>query len=38
VLDLTTTQDPHVLTKPPASVWPIRYVLWMSAPGTGGGL
>lgn len=38
VLDLTTTQDPHVLTKPPASVWPVRYVLWMSAPGTTGGL
>jgi hypothetical protein len=38
VVNLTTTQDPHVLTKPPASVWPIRYVLWMSAPGTGGGL
>jgi hypothetical protein len=38
VVNLTTTQDPHVLTKPPASVWPIRYVLWMSAPGAGGGL
>jgi hypothetical protein len=38
VLDLTTTQDPHVLTKPPTSVWPIRYVLWMSAPGTTGGV
>jgi hypothetical protein len=38
VLDLTTTQDPHVLTKPPASVWPIRYVLWMSAPGSTGGV
>jgi len=38
VVDLTTVQDAHVLTQPPASGWPVRYVLWMSGPGTGGGL
>lgn len=38
VLDLTTTQDPAILTKPPASAWPVRYVLWMSGPGPAGGL
>jgi hypothetical protein len=30
-----------VLTQPPASGWPVRYVLWMSgpgAPGAAGGL
>jgi hypothetical protein len=38
VLDLTTLQDAHVLTQPPASDWPVRYVLWMSGPGAAGGL
>ncbi|HUZ35591.1 MAG TPA: hypothetical protein VMV17_04615 [Streptosporangiaceae bacterium] len=38
VMDLATIQDPHVLTQPPASGWPVRYVLWMSGPGTAGGL
>ena len=38
VLDLTTTQDAHLLTQPPASTWPVRYVLWMSAPGGAVGL
>jgi hypothetical protein len=41
VVDLTTIEDAHVLTQPPASGWPVRYVLWMSgpgAPGTAGGL
>jgi hypothetical protein len=38
VVDLTTTQDAHVLTQPPASGWPVRYVLWMSGPGAAGGL
>ena len=33
VLDLTTAQDAHLLTQPPASTWPVRYVLWMSGPG-----
>ncbi len=36
VVDLTTIQDAHVLTQPPASGWPVRYVLWMSGPGTAG--
>ena len=41
VVDLTTIEDAHVLTQPPASGWPVRYVLWMSgpgAPGAAGGL
>jgi hypothetical protein len=38
VVDLTTTQDAHVLTQPPASGWPVRYVLWMSGPNAAGGL
>jgi hypothetical protein len=38
VVDLTTTQDAHLLTQPPASTWPVRYVLWMSGTGAGGGL
>jgi hypothetical protein len=38
VVDLTTIQDAHVLTQPPASGWPVRYVLWMSGPGAAGGL
>jgi hypothetical protein len=33
VLDLTTAQDAHLLTQPPASTWPVHYVLWISAPG-----
>jgi hypothetical protein len=36
VVDLTTIQDAHVLTQPPASGWPVRYVLWMSGPPTAG--
>jgi hypothetical protein len=38
VVDLATIQDAHVLTQPPASGWPVRYVLWMSGPDTGSGL
>jgi hypothetical protein len=38
VLDLTTAQDAHLLTQPPASTWPVHYVLWMSAPGGAVGL
>jgi hypothetical protein len=38
VMDLTTVQDPHVLTQPPASGWLVRYVLWMSGPGAAGSL
>jgi hypothetical protein len=37
VVSLTTIQDAHVLTQPPASGWPVRYVLWMSWPGGTGG-
>jgi hypothetical protein len=36
VVDLTTIGDAHVLTQPPASGWPVRYVLWMSGPGAAG--
>ncbi len=36
VLALATVQDAHVLTQPPASGWPVRYVLWMSSPGEAG--
>ncbi len=32
ILSLRTTQDPHDLTQPPTSPWPISYSLWM-APG-----
>jgi hypothetical protein len=38
VLDLTTAQDAHILTQPPGSAWPVRYVLWMSGPGAADGL
>jgi hypothetical protein len=33
VLGLSTTQDPHDLTQPPATTWQISYVLWMSVLG-----
>ena len=33
IVDLTTQQDEHLLTKPPTSTWPVRYTLWMSQPG-----
>ena len=32
VLSLVTTQDPHNLTQPPTSPWPISYSPWL-APG-----
>jgi len=35
VVDLATQQDSHLLTRPPTSTWPVRYILWMSAPGGG---
>jgi hypothetical protein len=31
VLNLATSEDPHTLTQPPAAVWPVHYVIWMSA-------
>ena len=37
VVNLTTIEDAHVLTQPPASGWPVHYVLWMSGPGAAGG-
>ena len=33
IVNLDTQQDAHLLTRPPTSTWPVRYVLWMSAPG-----
>ena len=33
IVNLATQQDSHLLTRPPTSTWPVRYVLWMSAPG-----
>jgi hypothetical protein len=35
VVNLATQQDAHLLTRPPTSTWPVRYVLWMSEPGAG---
>jgi hypothetical protein len=32
VLDLSTRQDAHFLTRPPDGTWPARYELWMSYP------
>jgi hypothetical protein len=32
ILDLATSQDAHVLTHPPVSAWPVRYIIWMSQP------
>lgn len=32
VVNLVTRQDAHVLTRPPAATWPIRYTIWMSEP------
>ncbi|HEX9065513.1 MAG TPA: hypothetical protein VF843_10415, partial [Streptosporangiaceae bacterium] len=39
VLNLTTTQYPHVLTQPPGAPWRARYRIWMSAAsGAGAGV
>ncbi len=35
VVDLATTQDPHTLAQPPTTLWPVHYVIWMSAPSGG---
>jgi hypothetical protein len=32
VVNLTTKQDAHALTRPPTATWPIRYTIWMSVP------
>jgi hypothetical protein len=36
VLDLSTSQDPHTLTQPPTTLWPARYVIWMTSVGPAG--
>jgi hypothetical protein len=33
VLNLTTTQDAHELTRPPTTTWTAKYTIWMSQPG-----
>ena len=33
IVNLSTQQDEHLLTRPPTSTWPVRYALWMSQPG-----
>jgi hypothetical protein len=36
VISLRTSQDPEVLTGPPAGPWPVSYTLWMASPLAGG--
>jgi hypothetical protein len=36
LLDLATTEDPHDLTQLPTSLQPVRYQVWMTAPGLAG--
>ena len=36
ILDLRTTGDAHELTQPPTVPVPVRYQLWLAAPGTSG--
>jgi hypothetical protein len=31
-MNLRTLQDPHMLTQPPTTPWPARYVIWMTTP------
>lgn len=33
IVNLSTQQDAHLLTRPPTSTWPVQYTLWMSQPG-----
>ncbi len=33
IVNLSTQQDAHLLTRPPTSTWPMQYTLWMSQPG-----
>jgi hypothetical protein len=35
VLDLSTAQDPHTLTRPPGAPWAVHYEIWMTAPSSG---
>jgi hypothetical protein len=30
IVNLSTQQDAHLLTRPPTSTWPVQYTLWMS--------
>ena len=30
IVNLTTTQDAHELTRPPTTTWPIHYMIWMT--------
>jgi hypothetical protein len=32
VMNLRTLQDPHTLTQPPTTPWPVHYVIWMTTP------
>jgi hypothetical protein len=32
VVNLTSRQDAHLLTRPPTATWPIRYTIWMAEP------
>jgi hypothetical protein len=34
VLDLRTTQEPHELAQPPATLLPAHYVIWLAAAGS----
>jgi hypothetical protein len=36
VVNLATSQDPHTLTQPPATLFPAHYVIWMSTVGPAG--
>src|SRR5262249_8076631 len=33
IVNLSTQQDAHLLTRPPTSTWPVQYTLWMAQPG-----
>jgi len=33
IVNLSTQQDAHLLTRPPTSTWPVQYTLWMVQPG-----
>ena len=36
IMNLSTTQYPHVLTQPPGAPWRARYVIWMASIGSSG--
>ena len=33
IVNLSTQQDAHLLTRPATSTWPVQYTLWMAQPG-----